>query len=145
MKRHDPKLECLRKVPLFASCDERELQEISTLVDEAVVPEGRVLIAEGSTDCREAFIILEGQASVSVRGVQGAVVGPGGCTGEMGVIDHEQRSATVTALTELRLFVMNARGLHSLVEKHGVGWKLMKEMGLRVRNLEAETASAPAR
>ena len=140
MKRRDQKLERLEQVPLFASCDERELQAISRLVDEATVPEGRVLIEEGSADCREAFIVLEGSASVSVRGVQVAVVGPGGFTGEMGLIDHEQRSATVTALTDLRLLVVDARGLHALVEKQGVGWKLMKEMGLRVRALESGSA-----
>jgi CRP/FNR family transcriptional regulator, cyclic AMP receptor protein len=140
MKRRDEKLERLQQLPLFASCDERELSEIAKLVDETSVPEGRVLIAEDSTNCREAFIILEGQASVSVRGVQVAVVGPGGCLGEMAVIDHERRSATVTALTDLTLLVIDARGLHALVEKHGVGWKLMKEMGLRVRALEAEGA-----
>ena len=142
MKRRDQKLESLQQIPLFASCDDRELQEISKLVDEASVPEGYVLIEEGSTECREAFIILEGSASVSVRGVQVAVVGPGGCTGEMAVIDHERRSATVTALTDLRLLVVDARGLHALVEKHGVGWKLMKEMGLRVRALESEKVPA---
>jgi CRP-like cAMP-binding protein len=142
MKRRDQKLERLQELPLFESCDDRELQAISRLVDEATVPEGRVLIAEGSTDCREAFIILEGQASVSVRGVQVAAVGPGGFTGEMAVMDHERRSATVTALTDLRLLVVDARGLHALVEKHGVGWKLMKEMGLRVRALESEGAPA---
>ena len=142
MKRRDQKLERLQEIPLFAGCDDRELHEISKLVDEATVPEGRVLIEEDSTDCREAFIILDGSASVSVRGVQVAVVGPGGCTGEMGVIDHERRSATVTALTDLRLLVVDARGLHALVEKHGVGWKLMKEMGLRVRALESEKAPA---
>ena len=142
MKRHDEKHERLREIALFNSCDDRELSEIARIVDEAIVPEGRVLIQEGSNNCREAFIILEGQASVSVRGVQVAVVGPGGCTGEMGVIDHDRRSATVTALTDLRLLVVDARGLHALVEKRGVGWKLMKEMGLRVRALESEAAPA---
>jgi CRP-like cAMP-binding protein len=142
MKRRDQKVERLQELALFASCDDRELHDIAKLVDEAVMPEGRVLIEEGATDCREAFIILEGQASVSVRGKQVAVVGPGGFTGEMGVIDHERRSATVTALTDLRLLVVDARGLHALVEKHGVGWKLMKEMGLRVRALESEGAPA---
>ena len=71
-----------------------------------------------------------------------ALIGPGSCTGEMGVIDHERRSATVTALTDLRLLVLDARGLHALVEKHGVGWKLMKELGMRVRALESDVAPA---
>jgi CRP-like cAMP-binding protein len=60
----------------------------------------------------------------------------------MAVIDHERRSATVTALTPMRVLVMDARGLHALVEKQGVGWKLLRELGLRVRALESETAPA---
>lgn len=140
MKRHDPKLERLREVPLFASCDDRELESISRLVDEVEVPAGRVLITEGSSDCREAFILLDGQASVSVRGAQVALIGPGSCTGEMAVIDHDRRSATVIALTPLRILVLDARGLHALVEKHGVGWKLMKEQSSRVRALESDAA-----
>jgi voltage-gated potassium channel len=142
MKRRDGKLERLKEVALFNSCNDRELEAVSRLVDEATVPAGRVLIKEGSPDCREAFIILEGTVGVSVREVQVAVVGPGGVTGEMGVIDHERRSATVTALTDVLLLVVDARGLQSLVEKHGVGWKLMRELGLRVRALESEDAPA---
>jgi CRP-like cAMP-binding protein len=142
MKRRDQKVERLREVPLFNSCDDRELEAISKLVDEADIPKGQVLIKEGSTNCREAFILLEGRASVTVRGTEVAVIGPGETTGEMAVIDHENRSATVTALTDLKVLVIDARGLHSLVEKHGVGWKLMKELGMRVRALESETAPA---
>src|SRR5689334_10379499 len=102
MRRHDHKLEMLRRLPLFDSCDDRELESISRLVDETTLPAGRVLITEGSAECREAFIILDGSAEVTVRGVRVAVLGPGDCTGEMGVIDHDRRSATVTASTDLR-------------------------------------------
>jgi CRP-like cAMP-binding protein len=142
MKRRDGKMERLRQVALFNSCDDRELEAISRVVDEVTVPEGRVLIEEGSADCREAFIVLDGTVGVSVRGVQVAVVGPGGITGEMGVIDHERRSATVTTLSDVGLLVVDARGLHALIEKHGVGWKLMRELGFRVRALESEDAPA---
>ena len=142
MRKRDEKIELLRGVALFNSCDDNELKQIAQLVDETTVPEGKEIITEGSTNCREAFIILDGTASVSVNGVQVAVIGPGGITGEMAVIDHERRSATVTALSDLRVLVVDARGLHALVEKHGVGWKLMKEMGLRVRALESDTAPA---
>jgi CRP/FNR family cyclic AMP-dependent transcriptional regulator len=137
MRQRDPKIDLLTGISLFASCDDRQLKEIARLVDEVAVTEGSVLIEEGSTNCREAFIVLEGTATVSVRGVQVAVVGPGGITGEMGVIDHEQRSATVRALTDMRLLVVDARGLHALLEKHGVGWRLLRETGQRVRALES--------
>ena len=142
MGRRDHKIETLSKLSLFSACDDRELAAIAKLVDEAEVPAGHVLIQEGSASCREAFIIMDGTATVTVRDVQVALVGPGSITGEMGVIDHERRSATVRAVTDMQLLVIDARALSSLVEKHGVGMKLLKEMGLRVRNLEAESAPA---
>jgi len=142
MGRRDHKMEILSQLALFAACDDRELAGIAKLVDEADVPAGHVLTEEGSVSCREAFIIVEGTASVTVRDVQVAVVGPGGITGEMGVIDHECRSATVRAMTDMKLLVIDARSLSALVEKHGVGWKLLKVMGQRVRSLES--AAAPA-
>lgn len=142
MARRDQKIEMLSKLALFSSCTDRELAEIAKLVDETDVSAGHVLIQEGSASCREAFIVLEGTASVTVRDVQVALVGPGGVTGEMGVIDHERRSATVRAVTDMKLLVLDGRGLSALVEKHGVGWKLLKEMGVRVRTLES--AAAPA-
>ena len=142
MGRRDRKIETLAKLALFAGCDDRELAGIAKLVDEADVPAGHVLIQEGSTSCREAFIIVEGTATVTVRDVQVAIVGAGGITGEMGVIDHESRSATVRAMTDMKLLVIDARSLSALIEKHGVSWKLLKEMGQRVRSLES--AAAPA-
>lgn len=142
MGRRDRKIEILSQLALFSSCDDRELAAIAKLVDEAEVPAGHLLIEEGSASCREAFIVLEGTASVTVRDVQVAIVGPGGITGEMGVIDHDRRSATVRAMTDMKLLVIDARGLSALVEKHGVGWKLLKEMGVRVRTLESDAAPA---
>ena len=142
MGRRDHKIETLSKLALFSGCDDRELAAIAKLVDEAEVPAGHVLIEEGSASCREAFIILAGTASVTVRDVQVAIVGSGGITGEMGVIDHERRSATVRAMTDMKLLVIDARSLGALIEKHGVSWKLLREMGQRVRSLES--AAAPA-
>src|SRR5438270_8848093 len=80
MGRRDHKIETLSKLALFSSCDDRELAAVAKLVDEADVPAGHMLIEEGSPSCREAFIILEGQASVTVRDVQVAIVGPGSFT-----------------------------------------------------------------
>ena len=142
MGRRDQKIETLSKLALFSSCDDRELAAIAKLVDETAVPAGHVLIEEGSASCREAFIVLDGTASVTVRDVQVAIVGPGGVTGEMGVIDHERRCATVRAMTDMRLLVIDARSLSALIEKHGVGWKMLREMGQRVRALEAEAVPA---
>jgi hypothetical protein len=45
-------------------------------------------------------------------------------------------------MTDMKLLVIDARSLSALIEKHGVGWKLLREMGQRVRALESEAAPA---
>jgi CRP-like cAMP-binding protein len=136
-KRHHDSIERLRAVPLFSACSERELDRIDALATEVDLPAGKVLIAEGSADCREAFVILEGTAAVSVRGVQVALVGPGACVGEMGVIERAPRTATVVALTDLRTLVLDPRGLAGILANGSVSWKLLSQVDGRLRALEA--------
>lgn len=144
-KRHQEWIERLRGVPLFASCSDRELDRIDALGTEVAVAPGKILIEEGSQDCREAFIILEGTAGVTVRGTQVALVGPGACVGEMGVIENAPRTATVVAMTELRVLVLDPRGLAGILENGGVSWKLLRQVDARLRAVESPvgTASEP--
>ena len=47
------------------------------------------------------FIIAEGEASVSVDGVEVSRIGPGDHFGELALISEDARTATVTAVTRL--------------------------------------------
>jgi hypothetical protein len=79
------------------------------LVDTQVVA-GQVLTGEGAPG-RQAFIIVDGQAVVSISGRPIATVGPG----QMAVIDPEPRAATLTAVTPLRVLVLDPASLNSLL------------------------------
>ena len=52
------------------------------------------------------FVIAEGKATVSVSGVNVAVIGPGDYFGELAMITERARGATVTAETQLRCLRM---------------------------------------
>ena len=100
----------LRSIPLFAACSDRELAVVRRTVDEVSVTEGDVLLREGRPG-RESFVIVDGEAGVTRRGEFLARLGPGDFFGELSVLDHQSRTATVTALTPMRLLVIHARDL----------------------------------
>lgn len=122
------RLEFLRGVPLFAGLSDKVLARIDSHIDDVLLPAGRHLTDQG-TRAYEAFIIAEGEADVVIDGEVVATTEVGEMIGEIGVLKHTLRTATVTAKTPMRLFVITPRD---------IGWLLEdKELAQRVReNLE---------
>jgi cAMP-dependent protein kinase regulator len=107
-------LEPLRGVSLFRGATDAELVEISKVTTELALDAGTTLATQG-TAAREAFVILEGEAEVTVDGQHVATVGEGACVGEVALLDHGTRSATVTAVSPMRVLVLDPREFHSLL------------------------------
>src|SRR5690606_34210047 len=84
----------LAQVSLFSSMSKRELQKIARVSDEVSVPEGKVLVEEG-TRGREAFVILDGKAVVRRNNRRVATLGPGDHFGELALLDGGPRTASV--------------------------------------------------
>lgn len=102
----DPRVEQLRKVPLFQGCTERQLAFIATRVDEVDVPAGQQLTAEGRSG-GEFFVILSGAAEVKRRDRAVATLGPGEYFGEIALLDNGPRTATVVATSPMRCLVLS--------------------------------------
>lgn len=96
----------LRSVALFADCSDEDLAKIDSLLTQIALKPGEVLTREGSSGF-EFMIITDGFAQVSRHGEEIGRLKPGSFLGEMALIDHERRSATVTAITAMTVFVMN--------------------------------------
>ena len=130
------KVELLRGVSLFSACSNRELSRIASLADEVEVPEGTVLIRQGDRG-REFFVIVDGRAKVSARGRKATTLGPGSGIGELALLDQGPRSATVTALNDMYLLVLDSRSFSSLVsEVPSVTAKIFRAMAERLRAAE---------
>ncbi len=112
--RRDAKVKLIKSVPLFARCSKKELAEIASLTDEVDLPAGRVLTEEGSAG-HEFFVILEGEAEVRSKGTTIRSLGAGDFLGEIALITHVPRTATVTATTPLRVLVISARDFRALL------------------------------
>ncbi len=130
------KIEVLKNVSLFSACTNKELGQIASLVDEIDAPAGAVLTKEGAPG-REFFAIIEGQAKVTLRNRKLNTLGPGTFFGEMSLLDQGPRAATVTAESDMRLYVLDARSFSTLLDKHpAVTRKILRAMAQRLREIE---------
>lgn len=139
-KAVDPKVDSLRRVPLLAGCTESEFAEIARLVDRFDVEAGTVLMRQGKPG-QECFLVVDGSARVSVEGRTVGTIGPGELVGELALIDHQGREATVTAATPMCLYVLDPRSFSSLLGRFPhVMRRFAASLESRVR--EAETSRA---
>lgn len=92
----------LKRVALFADVPDESLAKIApfTKVDEFA--EGKVVIKEGGYS-NDFYVIEEGTAKVEREGEHLADLGPGDIFGEQGLLEKQQRSASVIATDTLRV------------------------------------------
>ena len=132
----DRKIQLLGKVQLFSECNAKELARIASLADEIEVDKGTVLTREGVPG-RECFIVSSGKAKCTLRGKRLATYGAGDVFGEMSLLDNEPRAATITAETDMVLFVVDSRSFWGLCEEApSVSRKIMKAIAQRLRRVE---------
>ena len=113
----DSKANVLARAPLFEGLSRKDLVALAKLTEDMDVPAGKVLCKQGDVG-HEFFVILEGDADVT-RGVEHiTTLGPGEMFGEIALLEHIPRTATVTAKTPLRFFVMTSQSFWSLIDHH---------------------------
>jgi putative iron-dependent peroxidase len=97
--------EILRRISLFERCSAHELRFIASRAESREYPAGATLCEQGQTG-DEFFVIVDGRADAKRDGSTLRSIGPGDFFGEIALIDKGPRTATVTATTPLRCFVI---------------------------------------
>jgi CRP/FNR family cyclic AMP-dependent transcriptional regulator len=92
----------LKSVPLFAEVPEESLRKISPFVTTDEFAEGEPVIKEGGRS-NHFYAIEEGTAKVEREGQHLADLGPGDIFGEQGLLEKQERSASVIATSRLRV------------------------------------------
>lgn len=92
----------LATVGFFQGFDDDELRAVSSLGERVDVAAGTELMDQGRVG-DHCYVIVEGTATVSIRGEFVTSVGSGTMVGEMALVSHQPRSATVTAETDMTL------------------------------------------
>jgi CRP-like cAMP-binding protein len=114
----------LRSVPLFAGMTDRAFESIAGLAEERVLDAGSQLAVEGEPG--EAFyLILDGGVTITRGGTAVVELGPGDFLGEIALVDGRPRTATATALTDVRALALECAAFAQLMERfpavrHGI-------------------------
>jgi CRP-like cAMP-binding protein len=95
----------LATLPLFASLDETQLQEIARWFEPRSVSADVELVGQGASGY-SFFVLTDGQAVVAVDGTTIAWLEPGDFFGEGAIVSGERRNATVRTTAPTQVLVM---------------------------------------
>ena len=130
--------ESLSQVDVFSALPDSALDDVMSMGTTFTLKPGTTLVVEGSTD--GGFqIVTRGSATVTVHGVERGPINVGGYFGEMSLIDHQGRSATIVAGPEgVETFAVSALAFSSLLDRYPqIARALLPILTARIR--EAET------
>ena len=129
---HDTKVESLRRAPLFAELSKRELESLAKGTEDLEVDAGKVLCREGEP-AMEFFVIIDGEVEVTRDGRPIRTLRSGDFFGEIALLEDLPRTATVTATTPLRFFVLTRQSFWGLVDRSPeVERKLLRTLARRL-------------
>ena len=123
----------LQHVALFETLSKKDLNEVARRTEEVEVPAGTVLAREGLVG-EQAFLIVEGAASVRRNYRQVARLSHGDVFGEMSLIEGVPQSLTVQTVEDSRLLMISRADFRYLLENlPGFAIKLLVSMSRRLR------------
>jgi ATP-binding cassette subfamily B protein len=118
----------LETVPLFSDLEHKELEQIAGSMKQRTFSAGETVAAEGQQGVG-FFVIESGIATVSVGGEERRTLKPGDYFGEVALIAGSDRTATVTADSELSCWGLTSWAFRPLVEQNAsIAWKLLEAM-----------------
>ena len=140
--KQDTKVEALKRAPLFRDLSRRELVELARVTEDLEVQPGRALCKEGEIG-REFFVIVEGEVEITRKGKHLATRDGGDFVGEIALLADTPRTATVTAKTPLRFFVLTSGSFRRLIDENPrVERKVLRALARRVVELSSDPTLA---
>jgi CRP/FNR family transcriptional regulator, cyclic AMP receptor protein len=121
-------VERLKTIPLFAQCSGGQLRHIANRGAEVKYPEGAVLCKQGQPG-DDFFVILDGKGEVTRNGKKVRTLGPGDYFGEVALlgppIGKALRTATVTATTPMRCFILGKSDFRAVIYEKNIAVSLL--------------------
>jgi pyruvate,water dikinase len=132
-QRVGPAVETVQQVPLFADLGQDDLEKVAQLFKKRRFSAGEIVTKEGSG--AGAFYLIEsGEAEVTVSGKTRATLTAGAHFGEVALIDGKQRTATITATSDLVCYGLTCWDFQPLVQKNAaIAWVLLQSVTKMLR------------
>lgn len=130
----------LKKVPLFASLSEADLQNLASLLRWKGIGKGEILFRQGD-EGTALYIIMQGRIKISLsrrmEKMTLAILGQGEFLGEMALLDGQPRSADAVALEDSHLYALNRKDFLSFLinNEHAVR-AILNSLSVRLRKTD---------
>ena len=128
----------LKKAKLFQGLPEAELRSVEKHMRPVQHAAGHEIVVRG--DGGVGFMVIT-EGTVTVKTVRGKdrKLGPGDSFGEMALLDHAGRSATVVADTDVTLATIPEWDFKPFLKEHPeVAYRLLQQLTQRLRQAEKE-------
>jgi CRP/FNR family cyclic AMP-dependent transcriptional regulator len=129
----------VKESKLFHGLPDSELRSIERQIKTVTHPAGHEIVVRGENGVG-FMIIIDG--TVTVTTVQGKTrkLGPGDSFGEMSLLDHEGRSASIKADTDVTLATIPEWNFRPFLKEHPeVAYRLLQVLSQRVRQAESNS------
>jgi CRP/FNR family cyclic AMP-dependent transcriptional regulator len=145
-QRKTEALDSLRTIPLFSSVSDEDLESIASLLIERRFPKHKTIVEEGLPG-DYMYVIREGRVKVTKLSGDGRekileMLEEGSFFGEMSLLDSAPRSASVKALTEVRILALARNDfLNVLGRSPDIALAVIHELTQRLRQQDEQASS----
>lgn len=133
--------ECLQLVPIFSDLPEEVIKQVALVGNRKTYSKDSVILVEEEVGTA-LFVIIKGKVKVSRSSSDGrevilSILSDSDFFGEMSILDGLNRSATVVALEDTELFIIQRKEFLDLLNKHPeITIALLSELTQRLRNAD---------
>jgi voltage-gated potassium channel len=124
----DARQQFLSEVAFFSGCSPEQVREISRLSEERPLVAGAELCRQDDFE-NEVYVIVEGDAEVVIDGAAVGKTRPGEIVGELSMLGNGRRAATLRALEPMRVLVLDAREIDSVLAADPSSMRRLDEHG----------------
>lgn len=129
-------LAVLEHIPIFQGLTRSQLTGIQRLSDEVRYMKGAPIVKQGEPG-DSFFVVLEGEAKVSINGKKVATLYPGDFFGEISLLDGGPRTATVTSQTPMALLELSRKRFYKMIDREpAVALKIGERLAHRLREID---------
>jgi CRP-like cAMP-binding protein len=129
----NPKVAELKQLPIFSGLSTAQLRMLASNLDEVTIPKGEKFVSEGRSN-DTFFIVLEGEAELTIGRRVHEVVKPGGVIGLPSMFTRLDSTADAVARTPVRALVASHRQFNSLVANPEIEIRFQAAMFDRLRD-----------
>lgn len=130
----------IKAMPFFADLADDELEAVSKILHQEECKMGDTVFDDGEKG-ESLYILRRGEVKACKIAPDGepftlTLMKEGDIFGEMSFLDGRRRSATIIALTDLELFVMERGDFETLIEAHPwIVYKLLKNIVFTIHSI----------